>query len=197
MQPGPQILHLHSDGLGWTVSSLVDKGLGLLVVSPDNQAQASVPLNHIGLCCLTLGDFDNFLLKHHIPTPWAIPLLFIWVLGALVGSKDEPTQLWCSRSLACNRVRFLFQPSRILTSRSLACSGILFLFQPSRILTFLCGPQSGFPEAEPARVQPMLSLRHRYPLFLTCIPLLLASLLESLSSFQGFIPFLEPFSHLH
>lgn len=177
MQPGPQILHLHSDGLGWTVSSLVDKGLGLLVVSPDNQVQASVPLNHIGLCCLTLGDFDNFLLKHHIPTPWAIPLLFIWVLGALVGSKDEPTQLWCSRSSACNRV--------------------LFLFQPSRILIFLCGPQSGFPEAEPARVQPMLSLRHRYPLFLTCIPLLLASLLESLSSFQGFIPFLEPFSHLH
>lgn len=59
--PGPQILHLSSDGLGLALPPLTDQGLGLLVLGPDDQTCASVPLNYTGLC-LSLGNFDNFLL---------------------------------------------------------------------------------------------------------------------------------------
>lgn len=101
---------------------------------------------------------------------------FIQVLGALMASKDEPTQPWCSICLACSRVLFLSQPRCILA------------FLPE--LEWL--PRSwASQDAACANTKAQI-----FSLFLICISLLVASLLESLH-FRASFPFCNPFSHLH
>lgn len=60
---------------------LIDWGFSLLVQGPDDQTPASVPLNHLGFHCLSLGNFGNFFFISSIfQLPEQIPFSLLFTL---------------------------------------------------------------------------------------------------------------------